>query len=397
MKRFLPLLVVLGGIFIPPAMAQNCASSSKLACLIPNELNTVNPNSNTTDFQLIGEAVGSAVSDLPLASPASGVIYVTDPKLNLPVPSNATLGPVLVQRSETIGHHKLFVAFTYQRFEFSDIDGISLKKVPVYLPNQNGTEVAVTNNRIDLKASQFAGYFTFGLTSRIDISVAVPVVDVHERITSSGLIDVFSSGTQAFSNTSAADGATGIGDVTLAVKYTVWKPSHGGFAVGSEFRLPSGDALNFLGAGAYGFRPFGTLTWGGRISPHANIAYEANTNTVLLTNSSGGHGQLPNRLIYSGGADWGATHWLTFAADVLAQHVFDGPRVQLENFALQNANNVYQTIAPFSGSYNRTDGSVGIKVKPVRNLILTGNLIVKMDQGGLRSRLAPLFGASYTF
>jgi hypothetical protein len=50
-----------------------------------------------------------------------------------------------------------------------------------------------------------------------------------------------------------------------------------------------------------------------------------------------------------------------------------------------------------TGSYNRTDGSVGLKFKPVRNLIVTGNLLVKLDQGGLRARTVVLGGISYTF
>ena len=37
--------------------------------------------------------------------------------------------------------------------------------------------------------------------------------------------------------------------------------------------------------------------------------------------AQGSEGRVPNRLIYSGGADLGVTKWLTIAADVLAQNV----------------------------------------------------------------------------
>jgi hypothetical protein len=69
-----------------------------------------------------------------------------------------------------------------------------------------------------------------------------------------------------------------------------------------------------------------------------------------------------------------------------------------ETTVLQTTQNMsYPSIAVSTGSYNRTDGSVGLKFKPVRNLIVTGNLLVKLDQGGLRARTVVLGGISYTF
>ena len=110
----------------PRVLAQvSCASGSsasgKLICLIPNQLNLT--QGSTQSLAFLNEAIGSQVSDLPLATPASGVIYTIDPKLNIPVPSNETLGPILTQRAETIGRHKFYIAFTYQYFQFAGIDG----------------------------------------------------------------------------------------------------------------------------------------------------------------------------------------------------------------------------------------------------------------------------------
>jgi hypothetical protein len=47
-------------------------------------------------------------------------------------------------------------------------------------------------------------------------------------------------------------------------------------------------------------------------------------------------------------------------------------------------------------SYNRTDGSLGAKVK-LGNFIATGNVLARLDQGGLRARIVPLGGIAYTF
>jgi hypothetical protein len=63
----------------------------------------------------------------------------------------------------------------------------------------------------------------------------------------------------------------------------------------------------------------------------------------------------------------------------------------------RNPNLTYPSISPFTASYNRTDGSFGFKFKPYKNLIVTANLLVKLDQGGLRARDVPLDGLSVTF
>ena len=162
MKRLALLCLLVGGIICcPAAEAQiNCPStSSKLACVIPNTLNL----KSSTDLAFLNEAVGSTLGDLPLASPASGIIYVLDPKLNLPVPSNDTLGPVLVQRAETIGKHKLYLAVTYQFFRFENIDGISMKNIPIVLsfPGPPAPVTTATNNRLDLTAHQLGVYLTW--------------------------------------------------------------------------------------------------------------------------------------------------------------------------------------------------------------------------------------------
>ena len=36
-------------------------------------------------------------------------------------------------------------------------------------------DAVITNNSIDLKASQYTAYLTFGLTSRIDVSLVIPL------------------------------------------------------------------------------------------------------------------------------------------------------------------------------------------------------------------------------
>lgn len=351
-------------------------------------------------FSSISEEAGTELSSVPLASPASGVIYTNNPTLNVPVPSNETLGPILTQRAETIGRHKIYVAATYQFFRFEDIDGLSMKGLPIFLATVSPVKAYIpTNNRLDLTSSQVTAYLTFGLTSAIDVSVAVPILNVHEQLTTSGTeYSVTGTTVVPFHLNPVLEGATGVGDLVFAAKGTLWKSSHGGGgAFGTEVHVPTGDAANYLGAGTIGVKPFVSWTFGGRFSPHANFSYQMNGESILATNVLGAKGHLANRLFYSGGADWRITPWMTLAGDALAQRVFKGPRLEETSVVSTNPGITALSLVPATVSYNRIDGSFGAKFKPFSNLIITANLLVKLDQGGLRARTVPLGGLSFTF
>src|ERR1700745_1313650 len=77
-----------------------------------------------SSFGPINEAVGIQVSQLPIASPSSGITFTYDPALKTFSPSTEeTLGPILGERATTIGRNKLYVAFSFQYFNFNSIDG----------------------------------------------------------------------------------------------------------------------------------------------------------------------------------------------------------------------------------------------------------------------------------
>src|SRR6266481_3904154 len=244
-QRILVVLLLAVGVS-PSAVAQiNCNSggaTSKLSCLIPTAVTPPTytfSNGSTSavsgNFGSFLQAdLGGEISQIPLASPASGIIFTIDPTLHVPVPSDQSLGPILTQRAETIGRHKLYVAATYQYFLLQDADGHGLKSLPAtFLLSSNNMPsnpdtVAIANSRIDLKVHQWVGYVTYGLTSRIDVSAAVPLLRVDMRYTVNEQL-FKSDGTvvpNPFSQ-SRAEESTGIGDGVLAGKATLWKMKHG--------------------------------------------------------------------------------------------------------------------------------------------------------------------------
>lgn len=104
----------------------------------------------------------------------------------------------------------------------------------------------------------------------------------------------------------------------------------------------------------------------------------------------GEEGRLPHVLSYAVGTEVGVVKRATMTLDLVGERLFSADR-NYEFFT--NPDRVVVT----ARSINMKDGSVGAKVNPWRTLLLTGNLGVRLDRSGLRARLIPLGGLSYTF
>ena len=187
----------------------------------------------------------------------------------------------MTERDETIGRHKLFVAFTFQQFVFDNIDGTGLGNVPIVLPLQTGGVTTATINDISTTVNQYAFFATFGLTDRVDVSVAVPIEESLSVWAQLELNTPDQTGIVSGSTTLSV--ASGFGDVVLAAKGTAWysKDDRMALALGAELRLPSGDALNFLGSGAVGIKPYLALSRAGKVSRTSSLGYQWNGTSVL--------------------------------------------------------------------------------------------------------------------
>ena len=71
--------------------------------------------------------LGIETATLRIPSPETGVTFTFDTRLGVMVPSLESFGPILSDRANTLGAHRLSVAFTYQHFGFDSLNGSSLK------------------------------------------------------------------------------------------------------------------------------------------------------------------------------------------------------------------------------------------------------------------------------
>jgi len=258
-----------------------------------------------------------------------------------------------------------------------------------------------------LKVHQFTVYATYGLFSRVDVSVAVPILDVRMGMQTTCLIcgqTQSDNSLLVFTPNAASASAGGIGDVTVRVKGTVIKGERAGLAVGVDFRTPTGNDLNYLGSGAIGVRPFAAVDYRARISPHASIGYEANGSSILASTDQSTAKSLPNFLTYTAGADIGIGRKLSVTADLLGSTYFNANRLLLgvvtgsQGLGNRNVACSLTSAKTCQGqTFNTNSFSAGAKFNPTGNLIITANVLVKLDNNGLHYKPAPMGGISYTF
>jgi hypothetical protein len=376
----------------------------------------------TENFLSLNTAIATQLTLLPIASPASGFTYSYDRAAGVSTRTANTFGPILTERGETIGQKKVFVGFTYQRFRFDEIDGQELGNLPAvfrHVPVGRALEDVITTvNNVDLRIDQFTIFGTFGVTNAFDISVAVPIMDVRLGATAAASIrrhalvnadcpansstpcHYFEIGnpTAVVANFQNESEATGLGDVTLRLKHGLYRGERVSVALLTDFRFPTGEERDFLGTGAMGFKPFVAVSFGaGRVSPHFNVGYQWNGDSVLAGDLvAGTEGSLPNQFFYAVGIDVGVTRRFTAVFDIIGQRLFDSPRIVPSNFAAA-PNISYPQLATTTSDFNVSTGAVGFKLNLVDELLLTGNLLFRLDDSGLRQKLTPLIGLSYSF
>ncbi|HEX3880780.1 MAG TPA: transporter [Bryobacteraceae bacterium] len=401
--------------------------------------------------QTVSTAIATQLVTLPLISPASGFTYKYDQATGAFVRTATSLGPVYTERAETIGRGKFSFGTSYQRFRFGNLDGIDLHKVPAVFSHVPGTgpggadetyeaDVISTVNNIDLKMDQTVLFGTVGITDRIDVSVAVPIVDVRMSASSSATIMRISGPTfipapgappignphefnagGALTNTYTSSGsASGIGDVTFRVKGNVYSNENLAVAFGVDVRTPTGSAREYLGSGSTGVKPFVAISGRHRFSPHMNLGFGWNGQSILAGNITGTtvgedaadntivqngpatKHNLPRQLTYALGADTGVTRRLTVSFDYLGQTLFDAPRAFLSDTVTQNipggtGSLVLPTISGGIDTIGLNSGAVGLKYNLFGKLLLIGDVLFKLDNKGLRQTVTPLVALSYEF
>jgi hypothetical protein len=412
----------------------------------------------------ITSEIGSQLSQLPLAAPIAGLIFSFNPAMGVVTEITSNFGPILSERAPTLGRHKLFVGVSYQYFDFDRADGINLRNIPaVYNHEQDNTvactpgsggcasdgywvfahDTITTQNRLDLRIHQVTPAAVFGLTNRLDVSVAVPILVVGLSMTSTATINTFERAPYEnpaadqnscemnplppftgcmhqfstmtvkgetllpIANTiqghnqaifSSSNSAAGIGDVIFRGKFQAIKHERAGLALGVDLHAPTGAETQFLGSGTWGVRPFAAFSYSSRVAPHASVGYQVNGDSILAGDpTTGTKGHLPNVVTYDAGVDAGVTKLISLSGDFIGQSLLSAQKL-VQTTYVDFVGNSNPNIASLPGvTTNQLSFAAGGKFRGSGGLLVTANVLFPLNNAGLHARPVPLIGLAYTF
>jgi hypothetical protein len=362
----------------------------------------------------LNDALRGQLSNFPIPSPASGFTFQLDPSVGVFTRSTESFGPIYANRAETIGRGKLALGFTYSHFTFDSLDGKDLHDGELSLPffhEETGAmffglppfffERDNLTARIfaDIESDLFVLTATYGVLSNLDLTLAVPIVRTSIDVKSVVQINRLGTGPAGFPGIHtfegggdtktfrASDESAGLGDIVLGAKYNFLRTKHVDLAAALDLRLPSGDEDELRGIGSPRVRPSfiaSTKIW--RIAPHVNVGLDL-----------GDTSDLDNEVFYNVGFDVAVFKPVTFAFDLVGRYVIDNSRPKAGS-----GPTVRRDFDPTQPSRRTSDdhilnAAIGFKANPWRNVLLLFNVLIPLNDTGLRDDITPLVGVEVTF
>lgn len=365
--------------------------------------------------------LGANIASFPLSS--TGATAAFDLSSGAPVRETENLGPIFSEAGTTLGRNHVILGYNFTYMGFKRIRGLPLEDMQFTFTHQDvgSPGLGDSDNELDtidlfmnmqIDASVIAFYMTAGLTDHLDVGLALPMVDVHMVADPSAVINSFTLAANDSANhfyggtatspilstspTPMNDEAFGIGDIAARAKLNVYR-GKGNVALLLEARLPTGDEQNFLGTGYTTIRSalIGSRAWGST-SAHANIAYVFK-NTDLVGDD----------LDLFLGYEQGFGRQFTAVFDCLGRLQVGKPVEALrfgENAIINRpigsttlVRKVNLSNVPSADRDHILDLSVGGKYAPRDFLILMGNVIVPLNNGGLRPDVSTTLGFEFSF
>jgi outer membrane putative beta-barrel porin/alpha-amylase len=399
------------------------------------------------------------LSTFPFGSSSGGFTYTYDPSLGTFSRSSESFGPLFAERALTIGRERGSLGVAYQRSTYDTFEGKNLRQreINFYIQHtdccgkvQNGVQVPDGTQlnpafegdiieaalSLDLTTDTVVFSATYGLTDRLDLGVAVPLVAVSvdasirariERLATAANPDlhVF-EGDNPDEHIYAVSGhAAGLGDIMVRAKYNFLTRRGGGLAAALDVRTPTGDESNLLGTGALQAKLYGIASIAfGKLSPHLNAGYTRTSHGALPDVS------LNNEWNYTAGFDLAVSPRLTLITDVIGRSIRNQGRLieadRVFDFVEAGPGNTpgtggggggggggsgssgttppriveHATRREFRfepGNLNLAVGNTGVRFNPFRKLLVSANLLFALTEAGLRDRVTPVISIDYAF
>lgn len=384
--------------FAAPVAAQQ-TPSDVISFLVTNQ------NVDTQDFpkdkaaaaatrDTITRALLVNLASVPIATSSSGFVYRLEPELGTMGRVSDSFGTFFVERASTSGRGRASLGVSGSTAAYAKLDGLNLRDgTLVTTANKFRDEAAPFDTEaltLKMRTSTLTIFGSVGLTDRLEISGAVPLVQLHLE---GSRVNVYTAcrapgdcqAPQQLVQASGSADASGMADAAVRAKYTVVSAPGAGFAVAGELRLPTGDKASLLGAGKAALRvmAIGSIE-SARVGFHANAA-------IL----SGG---ISDELDGGGALTVALSPRVTATGEVLMRRLSDLREVIAVSAAHPTKAGV-DTLRLVPGTKVPLLSSLvsGIKWNVHSTMVLTGQVHWRLGTGGLTAPVTPTVALDYLF
>ena len=331
----------------------------------------------------VSRALLANLATLPVPTSSGGFVYKFHPELGTVQRATSSFGPFFVERALAPGHGAASIGLTLQHWQFTALDGRNLRDGTLETTaNQFVDELEpfdVDRLRLAIDASIATVHGSVGVGSRTEISAALPFIVL--RLNGSR-VNAYRG--QVFTQAEASATATGLADVVVRTKYTLFEDGAAGVAAAVEARLPTGRQEDLLGSGAMSWKvsAIGSLE-GARLSSHANVGF--------------GFGGLARDVTIAGALAASASDRLTLTGEVVGRWM-NVPGGITTAAAVHPSLRDVRTLrlVPDGSTLAAISVAPGFKWNVSDTWVLVANTAIPLSRGGLTARLTPFIGFDYT-
>jgi len=362
-------------------------------------------SSTLTTLGLLIEQFVPQAADFPAISMAPGLTFRYDSQAQLFERVASSLGPVFVERAQTLGQGNFELGVSYLFIDFDQLDGNDLDRIGFTAhhspdPISGNDTATVRFERFTLQSHVASFFTTYGVTDRWDVNFLLPLVSTYWSMRSRAHLDNESGPPHFFDDHStermfsAHDDKTGFGDLQVRTKYHLVRSELFNLASGLALRVPTGEEENFQGIGNTTLNTFLALSQAyGRFHAHLSTGIEINFD----------HSDR-SRVRYAGGVMFGVIEQLALTVDVVGSSNLTGARISAAVPKFNETTSM--TSLPIPSGFTRVaqtlrtdivDLAVGVQVNLLRSVTGFVTVFLPLTDDGLRSDLIPAAGLEVSF
>ena len=332
----------------------------------------------------ISNALLIELAALPISTSAGGFTYLFNSDLGTRERASSSFGTFFVERALTSGRNQMSLGATFRYSSFDSLDGNDLRSGTfVTTATQFRDEPRpfdVETVTLRLKTRTVTGFANYGVTDRVDIGVALPVVSME---LSGERINTYRG--QTIPQAAATATTTGVADMAITARAHLLGGRASGLTAGAEVRLPTGREEDLLGTGKTALRVLGIGSFeGSRAAAHVNGGYS--------------WGGISREATYSAAVTVTASERFTLVGEFLGRWVEGLGRIGQVTAPHPSSVGV-DTIRLLPTTTGVTTGMAvaGFKWNVADRWLLNANVLLPLTDRGLRARMVPAIALDYSF